>query len=57
MADVKEMTRVQAIKEFFYRPGIDTTQSFMNEVKQLSPAERQELATLVAEKMGVTIKE
>lgn len=51
-----EKSRVQIIKDFFFRPGEDTTKSFLEEIKKLSIEERNELATLICEKTGDTIK-
>jgi len=53
----KEMTRVQVLREFFFRTGVDTLQTFMGELKALSAEEKTELATLAAIELGVTIKE
>jgi hypothetical protein len=53
----KEMTRAQLLREFFYRPGTDTLQSFMAEIKQLTDADKDELCKLIAEKLDVTVKE
>jgi len=56
MAATKSMTRTQLLREFFFRPGQDTLASFMEEIKQLSADERQELAELVSKYLGVDIK-
>lgn len=52
-----EMSRVQLIKEFFYRPGVDTTSTFLQEVKALTPEDRAELASAIAAQLGHTVKE
>lgn len=52
----REMTRAQVLKEFFFRPGIDTTQSFLKEFQSLTPADREEMAELAAKSMGVVVK-
>jgi hypothetical protein len=52
-----EMTRVQAIRDFFYRPGVDTLQTFMAELKQLTKEDKEELAQLIAVKLGITLKD
>jgi len=51
------MSRVQVLKAFFFREGTDTSVSFLGEIKQLNPQEREELATLAAVQMNVTIKD
>jgi hypothetical protein len=53
----KQMTRVQAIRDFFYRPGVDTLQSFMAELKALTNEDKDELVKLIVEKTGVVIKD
>jgi hypothetical protein len=55
-AATKEMTRVQLIKEFFYRPGVDTTQSFMDEIRKLTNEDKDELAGHIARYLKVNIK-
>lgn len=52
----REMTRAQVLKEFFFRSGIDTTQSFLKEFQSLTPADREEMAELAAKSMGVVVK-
>jgi len=50
-----EKTRVQLIKDFFMLPG-ETSQSFMLQWKQLTEADKEELAVLICEQTGDTIK-
>ena len=53
---MKEMTRAQILREFFFRPGIDTLQSFVGELRALTEAEKQELTELAAAELQVVIK-
>jgi hypothetical protein len=53
----KEMTRVQVLREFFYRPGKDTLSGFVAELKLLTADDRRELETLAAAQLGVTLKD
>lgn len=57
MSDTKEFTVVSAIRSFFgMKPG-ETLQEFMAELKELSPAEKQELAELAVKEMGGVLKQ
>lgn len=51
----KQMTRAQVLREFFFRPGKDTLQSFMEELKALTPEEKQDLAIMASEALGVEL--
>lgn len=51
-----EKTIVMLLKEFFgLKPG-ETSKEFLDEYRQLSPEERAELARLICEQTGDTIK-
>lgn len=49
--------RMPLLREFFFRQGVDTTMTFLAEMKALSVEERMELATLVAAHYDVEVEE
>jgi hypothetical protein len=55
MSEVKEMTKMQAIRTFFESDG--GRKVTMQEMKDLTAEDRNELATAAAERLGVTLKE
>lgn len=56
MVSQKAMTYAQAMRDFFYREGKDTLQSFMAELKQLTP-EDKEFFRKELERIGYELKE
>ena len=54
---MQEMTPVQVLREYFgMKPG-QSLADFAKELKELTPEDRNELVTLAAEKLNVTVKE
>ncbi len=53
---MKEMTRAQVLRTFFFRDGKDTLTSFLAEMKALTDTDRTELCELAAKELQVTVK-
>jgi len=47
MPDTKVMTYAQAMRDFFYRNGVDTLQTFMVELKALTPEDKAEFKAML----------
>jgi hypothetical protein len=56
MAEQKTITPVVALRNFFGMKAGQTTAEFLAELKELSPAARQELAELCAAELGVKLE-
>lgn len=47
MSEPKKMTFVAAMRDFFFRPGVDTLQTFMQELKALTPEDKNDFRAML----------
>jgi hypothetical protein len=45
--ELRKMTYVAAMRDYFFRQGIDSLQTFMAELKQLTPEDKLELRSML----------
>lgn len=54
---MEKMSKAAVLRKYFFRDGTDTLKSFMDEIKALNAAEKDELARLAAAELGVELQD